>query len=94
MTLSPDFSMCLGPHMVERWKHAEEWLTFTEDTVEGFEFLQEVLICILSFAIIVILIRVMIIRHHLHDQDNAHKLIGLSSTAGHCGRDSKCGDSS
>lgn len=28
--------------LVYRWKHAEEWLTFTEDTVEGFELLQEV----------------------------------------------------
>ena len=28
--------------LVYRWKHQEEWLTFTEDTVQGFQLLQEV----------------------------------------------------
>jgi len=28
--------------LVYRWKHQEEWLTFTEDTVQGFQLIQEV----------------------------------------------------
>ena len=28
--------------IVYKWKHAEEWMTFTEDTVQGFELLTEI----------------------------------------------------
>ena len=28
--------------IVYKWKHAEEWMTFTEDTVQGFELITEI----------------------------------------------------
>ena len=28
--------------IVYKWKHAEEWMTFTDDTVQGFELLTEI----------------------------------------------------